>query len=198
VRLLPATGTFLWPPLATGAAALPAFRPEIAPVRSSCQFCGAELLFGSCASRLEVELRLCSACPGGEEVQRALVRGVEAGLLSGSEAGAEPFALYMWSPYEAFSDAYRVWKRGWWAGHFAADHSESARRARFAMDVQSGILAPVGCGAAANSSSSSQTNELADCGADCSCPCHGEADDPGPCLPGCRWADPDSPPGCPF
>lgn len=116
---------------------------SICPVRSTCMWCGSEILFGASATRLEAELRLCSACPKTAGERKAIAEAVVIGMWSASGEPELPGESWLMAPpYTWGSEAYHAWKRGWWAGHFAA--REDGVEARFALDVNNGTLQPSG------------------------------------------------------
>lgn len=147
-----AAGVLAWPPRGEGLAGTPAFSPAVCPVLTTCCWCGAEIGHGPEATRLHVELRVCSRCPAEESVRAAMLAGVAVGLRSSEsvppeEEEARTREVMCFPPYEFGSAEWNAWKRGWWAGHFAGDEDERALVARFQLDVSTGVLRPSAGGA---------------------------------------------------
>lgn len=135
-----------WPIPARGPAALLAFSVAETPVKTTCFFCGEEVLFGSRASRLDVVLRLCSRCPVDLEKREALRHGYAVGARAMTEPEA-PFVevSHFASPYMARNWAlHAVWKRGWWSALWTLDENPRAVASRLRLDVGLGIYRPSG------------------------------------------------------
>ena len=98
----------------------------------ACIGCGTEIIYGASATRLEVELRLCCACPT-EAYRAALLEGLDLGTRAG--LGEDVASAWGPSPFDINSPEYRWRKRGWWAGLWSQEPEERHRRARLALDV---------------------------------------------------------------
>lgn len=135
-----------WPPRASGAAAAPAFAREQTPVLTQCSYCGTEIGYGPDATRLDVELRTCSACPPDDARRAAIVKGIAVGAHAGDghDTTDDGESVLISPPYPFASPCWHAWKQGWWAGYFASDDDPDRSRARFAFDVQTGSLRPPG------------------------------------------------------
>jgi hypothetical protein len=123
-----------------------AFDASICPVTTACAWCGAEILFGPATTYIEAELRACSRCPPGVADRAALLEGVAVGIRA---AAGDDDAALLCPPHPFGSDAWHLWKRGWWAGFFAADDDPGRRAARMGLSVGTGEWRPSGARSAA-------------------------------------------------
>jgi len=118
-----------------------AFTPELCPVAASCRWCGTEILHGPETTYLDAELGFCSSCPP-TELRPALRAGIVAGMGSARD---EVLAASLWqNPYGFGSDAWTLWKLGWWAGFFASDDDPGRRAGRYEVSVWLGQWRPCG------------------------------------------------------
>ena len=142
-----AAGVLAWPPRGDGIAGTPAFAPAACPVLTTCRWCGTELGYGPEATRLQVELRVCSRCPPDGSKRRAMTEGITRGAADAAACDRNEEHPVFCPPYPIGTAERSAWRDGWAAGFHATDPDRSFFEAQVQQAVTMGWLRPSGGGA---------------------------------------------------